>query len=94
MTELLSDTRTPIRTCVGCGRRQAKSELVRIVENPQSSLQVDLKQSLPGRGVWLHPNQRCYQKARSSGRLSRSLRCDCRGDQAWAQLEDFFAVQD
>lgn len=64
----------PIRTCLGCGQRKPKEELVRIVvEN--GALMVDKGGKLPGRGAYLCPETACISSLRKKKRrLSYSLR--------------------
>ncbi|WP_099332152.1 YlxR family protein [Actinomyces minihominis] len=91
MTKLHAPGHVPIRTCVGCGKRQEQAGLVRLVRD-SGSVVVDPNKRLPGRGAWLHPDLGCYRKALATGRLARSLRFNSRNDQAWTQTEDFFVA--
>lgn len=52
---------SPVRTCLGCGSKSKKVELVRLVVTA-GSLVVDRKQALPGRGAYCCRNLRCYQR--------------------------------
>ncbi|MGH3633770.1 MAG: YlxR family protein, partial [Mycobacterium sp.] len=49
----------PVRTCVGCRKRELAVELLRVVAvstgNGKYAVIVDPAGSLPGRGAWLHP---------------------------------------
>jgi len=49
----------PVRTCVGCGRREARSGLVRFVAGGDG-LVLDPCQRAPGRGAWLHRRPDCW----------------------------------
>jgi predicted RNA-binding protein YlxR (DUF448 family) len=60
------------RTCVGCGKADARSELVRLIVSPEGEVAVDLAGGHFGRGAYLHPTMACASRA-SKG-LSRSLR--------------------
>ncbi|MCF2705733.1 YlxR family protein [Arcanobacterium haemolyticum] len=60
------------RTCVGCRRRDARTELVRIAVK-DSALVPDLRAVLPGRGAWIHPDQVCLYKAIRSRAIQRAL---------------------
>jgi len=58
----------PIRTCVGCGRRDSQRALIRFVAT------LAVGRSLPGRGAYLHRRQDCWKAfARARGPV-RSLR--------------------
>jgi predicted RNA-binding protein YlxR (DUF448 family) len=60
----------PVRTCVGCGRRRAQVELVRLFV-AGGELQLG---SGEGRGAYVCPRESCVEKARRSRLLGRSLR--------------------
>jgi len=63
-----------IRTCLGCGQKSLKGELVRIVMK-DGALVVDEGGRLPGRGAYLCPEAACISSLRKKkGRLSYSLR--------------------
>jgi predicted RNA-binding protein YlxR (DUF448 family) len=61
-----------VRTCVGCRRKAAKSELVRLVW--QQAVLVDPAQREPGRGAYLHPGPECLSQALRRRTLGRALR--------------------
>jgi predicted RNA-binding protein YlxR (DUF448 family) len=74
----------PVRTCVGCRSRVAKSDLLRIVVAEQSAvvdgsaarLVPDLRGQLPGRGAHLHPDLDCLASAERRRVFGRALRLD------------------
>ncbi len=63
----------PERTCVACGRKRAKSELLRIVRRPDGKVEVDPQQREPGRGAYLCCDESCVARARKRGGLQRAL---------------------
>jgi predicted RNA-binding protein YlxR (DUF448 family) len=64
----------PIRTCLGCGQRSLKGELIRIV-TVDGALRVDESGRLPGRGAYLCPETACISSLlKKKGKLSYSLR--------------------
>ncbi|GGL95495.1 YlxR family protein [Nakamurella endophytica] len=63
----------PVRTCVGCRRRAAVSELLRVV-GVAGELVPDHRRRLPGRGAWLHPDRRCLDEAERRRAFGRALR--------------------
>lgn len=72
-------TPRPERTCVGCRKKAARDQLVRLVrggspEDAVPRIVVDERSSAPGRGAWVHPDARCLDHAVSRGGLSRSFR--------------------
>jgi predicted RNA-binding protein YlxR (DUF448 family) len=50
MTE---EPRPPVRTCLGCGKKQAKALLQRLVLDAQNQPLLDRTQAAPGRGAYL-----------------------------------------
>ena len=68
----------PVRTCIGCRKRELAVELLRVVavstENGQSAVTVDTSGSCPGRGAWLHPVDRCLTTAIGRQAFARALR--------------------
>ena len=64
----------PIRTCVGCGERKAKFELVRIAFDDTGNILLDPRQKLPGRGAYLCKNETCYEIAAKRKKLDRAFR--------------------
>ena len=67
----------PLRTCIGCRRREDQNLLVRLVLDPSTetrSVTLDLRRRLPGRGAWLHPAADCLQAALRRRALHRALR--------------------
>ncbi|MDQ4490496.1 YlxR family protein [Sinomonas sp. ASV486] len=66
----------PLRTCIGCRRTAAQSELLRLVADPTDALRVivDPRRRLPGRGAWLHPDQVCLKQAVKRRAFHRAFR--------------------
>lgn len=79
----------PVRTCVGCRRRDERSALLRVVLTAAQAditsatrgdgaarLRVtpDPRGRLPGRGAWLHPSQACFDQAVRRRAFARALR--------------------
>ena len=62
----------PERTCVGCRRRAAKGELIRLVA--PDGVRLDTTATEPGRGAYLHPAASCLDGALASGSIARALR--------------------
>jgi predicted RNA-binding protein YlxR (DUF448 family) len=62
-----------IRTCVGCGTRAAKSDLLRVVA-VDGEVVADPTARRPGRGAYLHPSQDCLERARRRRAIPRALR--------------------
>ncbi|HLR85974.1 MAG TPA: YlxR family protein [Nocardioidaceae bacterium] len=67
----------PVRTCVGCREREARTDLVRIVSVADESAHVlvpDPDGSAPGRGAHLHPTTACFEQAMRRRSFGRALR--------------------
>ena len=62
----------PERTCVSCGNRKPKRELVRIASSPEGQVSVDVTGKAPGRGAYVCGSD-CWDTALGRGRLARSL---------------------
>ena len=63
----------PIRTCVGCRKREARQDLVRVVLDGNHVV-VDHTGTAPGRGAWLHPGAECLAVAIQRKALGRALK--------------------
>ncbi|PWW62448.1 YlxR family protein [Actinokineospora spheciospongiae] len=63
----------PVRTCVGCRVRAADTELLRVVLAAGEAIP-DPRRRMPGRGAWLHPDERCLAKAEKRRAFPRALR--------------------
>jgi predicted RNA-binding protein YlxR (DUF448 family) len=68
----------PVRTCVGCRKREAKSDLLRVVGDAAGpgghALVVDEQARRPGRGAYLHLSLECLDQAERRRALPRALR--------------------
>ena len=68
----------PVRTCVGCRKRELAVELLRVVAadggNGDCAVTVDTARKLPGRGAWLHLDPQCLDAAIRRRAFVRALR--------------------
>ena len=72
-----SQVRSPVRTCVGCRKRAAKAELLRVVAEVREGevhLVPDVKRRASGRGAHLHPSVQCLEQAVRRRAFTRALR--------------------
>lgn len=53
MENALDERKEPTRTCVGCGKKQPKTLLRRLVLDEQHQPRLDRTQAAPGRGAYL-----------------------------------------
>lgn len=66
----------PVRTCVGCGEKKAKPELLRIVRGIDGGIFLDPSGKKSGRGAYICFNLNCLEKALKKKAIQRSLRVD------------------
>jgi len=64
----------PQRSCVTCGVKTSKRELVRIVMTPERECAVDDTGKRSGRGAYLCRQPGCWDTALKGGRLAAALR--------------------
>lgn len=80
--------RVPERTCVGCGKKDASSHMLRLVLGPEGEVAFDLANHAFGRGAHVHPTPACLDQAARRG-LARSFRTkvSCNVDTLHAELQ-------
>ncbi len=64
----------PERSCVACGSKMPKGQLVRIVKAGQGPITVDTTGREPGRGAYLCHTPDCWDRAIGKGALERSFK--------------------
>jgi len=62
---------TPIRSCVGCGRKASQAELLRFVAHEGKLVPGE---SRPGRGVYTCRRLSCFERAVARRAFNRTLR--------------------
>ncbi|MDR2035958.1 MAG: YlxR family protein [Coriobacteriales bacterium] len=67
-------SKKPLRTCVVCGRNDAKDHFVRFVRK-DGVVVCDASGRAAGRGAYLCAEEACFELAAKKGRLGRSLKC-------------------
>lgn len=65
----------PLRMCIGCGEMFEKKQLVRVVNNKDEGVSLDLTGKKAGRGAYLCGNPECFRKARKTRKLERTFSC-------------------
>jgi predicted RNA-binding protein YlxR (DUF448 family) len=68
------------RTCIGCGRKAHKSELLRFVVDEEGRIRFDPQQRAPGRAGYLCRRKDCAHKATKKRRISSRFRKDVQVD--------------
>ncbi len=79
----------PERSCVACGQKLPKRELIRIVKTLQGAVTVDRNGKLAGRGAYLCWKPSCWQRGVEKGGLERSLKLEI-STQDKSDLLDYF----
>ncbi len=74
---------TPIRTCAGCGRKAAQSELIRFAAVDGA---LAPGRTLSGRGVYTCGRLACFERAAARRAFNRVLRQTVTVDPALARL--------
>lgn len=62
-----------IRTCIACGRKAPKDDLLRLVRTRAGGVEPDVKADKPGRGAYLCYNQACFTQALKRHAIQRHL---------------------
>jgi hypothetical protein len=70
----MANKRIPLRKCVGCGEMKEKKELIRVIKTPEDEITLDSTGKKNGRGAYICANIRCFEAARKSRGLERSLK--------------------
>ena len=73
----------PIRSCVGCGRKAAQSELLRFVAKDGRLVPGSTE---PGRGAYTCRRLTCFERAISRRAFNRTLRQTVRVEQELTSL--------
>ena len=61
----------PQRTCMCCGIKKDKKDLLRIVKNKQGEINIDKQGKMQGRGAYLCDNIECLEKVIKSKKIER-----------------------
>lgn len=77
-----------VRSCALTRARRPKGELIRFVLGPDGTVVPDLKEKLPGRGVWLTADQDTIAKAAKRNVFARALKTDAKVPEGLASQVD------
>ncbi len=77
----------PQRSCIGCGLKKDKSELLRIVRSPEGVFSLDPSGRKNGRGAYICMNPDCLEKAEKRKALQRSFKAEV-DSQIYRQLRE------
>jgi uncharacterized protein len=70
------ETEKSVRRCVLTRERRAKDDLIRFVLGPDGTIVPDLKERLPGRGMWLTAARDTVAEAAKRNAFARALKAD------------------
>jgi predicted RNA-binding protein YlxR (DUF448 family) len=70
----MSKGHIPIRTCISCGTKRTKNELVRLVLDAEDQLVRDVCGKRQGRGAYVCNATACMEKLSKDKRLNRIFR--------------------
>lgn len=77
----------PQRSCIGCGLKKDKSDLLRIVRSSEGELSLDPSGRKNGRGAYICMNPACLEKAEKRKALQRSFKAEVDGS-VYQQLRE------
>ena len=77
----------PERTCIGCGKKHPKAELIRLTRTVGGSIVWRIDGKGEGRGAYLCPRHACLDRAEKRKSLSRAFRSPIEGT-AYEQLRE------
>jgi len=79
--------RIPQRTCVACGAKKDQTQLIRIVQGPDTGLSIGTSSRVCGRGAYICPSRRCWEKGLKGTRLEHALRAKLTNENRAALLQ-------
>ena len=68
------DRDDPERKCIATGETQPKRGLIRFVVGPENQIVPDIRQKLPGRGIWVSADRAALGQAVKKGLFARSAK--------------------
>ncbi len=82
------------RMCAGCRQCKIRSELIRIYKLSDGSISASFNNSFDGgRGLYICPNEKCFEMAVKKKSFSRSFKCEL-PESVYAQIEKFVKPED
>jgi len=64
----------PIRTCICCGAKRERKDLVRLVLDAEGMIIKDIGRKIEGRGAYVCAEESCLKELKTSKRLNRAFR--------------------
>ena len=75
----------PLRSCIICGNKTSKRELMRIVVTPEAQVATDPTGRMSGRGAYVCRDGSCVQTGLKRGRLEHALHTKLEDDD-WVRI--------
>ena len=69
----MAEKKIPLRKCTGCNEMKPKKELIRVLKTVEEEIVLDKTGRKNGRGAYLCNSLECFQRARKTKGLERSL---------------------
>lgn len=66
--------KVPLRKCTGCNELKNKKEMLRVIKTPEDEIILDATGKKNGRGAYICNSYLCFEKARKTKALERSLK--------------------
>ena len=86
--------RQPERTCIGCGEKRTKRELLRIVRTPEGDILPDLTGRMNGRGAYICRNADCIDLAVKKHGFERAFKMPVSADTAARLREEVLRINE
>ena len=72
--------KTPLRTCIGCGEKKPKNELISVIRSPKNkgAVSFEVYESTvkkDGRSAYICKNPECFKNALKHKKLEKSFKC-------------------
>lgn len=78
----------PMRKCVACGEQKEKNELIRIVNNKEEGVLLDISGKKNGRGAYICISNKCVDKAKKNKILNVALESEI-SKEFYEQLKEY-----
>lgn len=69
----MAEKKIPMRKCTGCNGVFPKKALIRVIRTPEAEIKIDKTGKLNGRGAYICDSVSCFEKARKSKGIEKSL---------------------
>ena len=69
----MAEKKIPLRICTGCNEMKPKKELIRVLKTTEDEIVLDKTGKKNGRGAYLCNSLACFQQAKKTKGLERSL---------------------